>query len=82
MGLEYTPVYNKKKPNEINEAKRKYLFDEDEWQDISDTVETSVKTVAERICRGEFPAIPDTEGAGYSPCVYCEFKPICRKAEI
>jgi ATP-dependent helicase/DNAse subunit B len=79
MGLRYTPVYSSSHPDEIRDTKRKFLYDEEGWQSLMEQVEKSVITAADGIRSGEIPAKPK-EQKGKSPCEYCEFKPICRKA--
>lgn len=79
MTLRYSPVYSPKYPTEIREGKRKFLYTEEGWTDIMETVEGAVTKVASGIRAGEIPASPK-EQKGKSPCDYCEFKPICRRA--
>ena len=80
MGLEYTPLYSKRTPTEIPEANRKYLYDEDGFDEIIETVHSSVEKIAEGIRSGDASATPDIPEGGVSSCEYCDFKPICRKA--
>ena len=79
MTLKYTPVYSAAYPNEIRDNKRNLLYTEDGWNDIMQTVENAAIKVADGIRCGNMPADPK-EQKGKSPCEYCEFKPICRRA--
>ncbi len=79
MTLKYTPLYSRRTPDKIPDTKRKFLYDEAGWQGIMDTVEASVTRVADGIRDGKMDAEPK-EQKGKSPCDYCEFKPICRRA--
>ena len=81
MNLKYTPLYSAKTPDKIPDAKRKYLYSEEGWEQIMQTVEGSVAGVADGIRSGEMPATPKWQKDGKSSCEYCEFKPICRKVE-
>ena len=78
MGLKYTPVYDPKKPGEINPKAKKYLFTEEGFGEIMKTVRTSVGKMADEIAHGVAHASPRIEGRK-SPCDWCEFKPVCRK---
>lgn len=78
MGLKYTPLYDPKKPGEINQKSLKYLFTEDSFCEIMKTVRGSVSKMADEIARGVAHANPRVEGR-HSPCDWCEFKPVCRK---
>ena len=78
MTLKYTPVYSRRTPDKIPDAKRKFLYDEAGWSDIMNTVEGSVARVADGIRAGKMDAEPK-EQKGKSPCDFCPYKPICRK---
>lgn len=80
MTLKYTPVYSKRTPDKIADTKRKYLYDEQGWSQIMDTVEDSVRRVADGIRSGHMDATPK-EHKGKTPCEYCSFKPVCRTFE-
>ncbi len=82
MGLEYTPLYSKRKPNEISDKKREFMFDKEGWQDIIDTVHASTLHLADGIRSGDASANPYTDERGTTACEYCEYKPICRKAVL
>lgn len=78
MTLKYTPVYSKRTPDKIPDAKQKFLYTEDGWNEIMQTVESAVGRVADGIKKGEIPAAPKEE-KGKSPCDFCDFRPICRR---
>ena len=78
MTLRYTPVYYPRFPDRIAPAKRNLLYTEDGWQDIMSDVEGAVCKVADGIRAGVMDAEPKTE-KDKSACIYCEFKPICRR---
>jgi ATP-dependent helicase/nuclease subunit B len=80
MKLKYTPVYSERTPDKISSAKEKFLFTEESFSDIMDTVEGAVADVADRMRRGRIEAIPKPGASSSLPCEYCEFKPICRSA--
>jgi ATP-dependent helicase/nuclease subunit B len=79
MTLKYTPLYSKRTPDKIPENKKHLLYTEQGWEQIMETVEGAVGKVADGIRRGEISATPK-EQKGKSPCEYCPYKPICRKA--
>ena len=78
MTLKYTPVYSASSPDKIRDSKREFLYTEDGWSEMMQTVEQSVKNVADGIRDGNICATPK-EKKGTTPCDYCEYKPICRK---
>jgi ATP-dependent helicase/nuclease subunit B len=80
MGLKYTPLYSEKKPNEIASAKRKFLYDEDSWNQITDDIERVVREVAGKMRSGDISAVPklQSKGAQKTPCEYCPYKAVCR----
>lgn len=78
MTLKYTPVYSKRTPDKIPDAKQKFLYTEDGWNEIMQTVEGAVCQVADGIRKGEISATPN-EQKGKSPCDFCDFRPICRR---
>ena len=79
MTLKYTPLYSKRTPDKIPENKKHLLYTEQGWEQIMETVEGAVGKVADGIRCGEISATPK-EQKGKSPCEYCPYKPICRKA--
>ncbi len=82
MGLEFTPVYDPKHPESINPKKTDRLFTEEQFnKDIAETVEGSVKRVARKMREGKICAEPNVDG-DFSPCNFCDFKPICRNAKM
>ena len=78
MTLKYSPVYSKRTPDKIAKTKEKFLYTEEGWQDIMQTVEGAVCRVADGIRSGVMDANPK-EHKGKTPCDFCEFKPICRR---
>ncbi len=81
MGLEYTPLIDKRKPDKISDAKRKYLFTKDSFDQLMDDAMTVVSSVADGIAGGDIKALPRVD-KGSAKCENCEFKPICRSAVI
>ena len=81
MTLKYTPLYSKRSPDKIPDSKRKYLYSEDGWAEIIQTVEGAVVDISDRIRSGEIGATPRVK-KDKSPCEYCEFKAVCRKVEL
>jgi ATP-dependent helicase/nuclease subunit B len=79
MTLRYTPVYSSSYPDEIRDNKRELLYSEDGWVDLMERVEGAVISAADGIRSGRMTSTPKNEGTKDSPCIYCEFKPICRK---
>ena len=73
MGEEYIPHANKK-------DKESYLYSEEEFEKIMQTVEDSVLDIADKIKSGSATATPNIDGK-YSACDWCEFKPICRNVK-
>lgn len=79
MTLKYTPLYSKRSPDKIPDSKRKFLYNEEGWQEIMKTVEGSVCQVSDGIRSGVMDASPK-EQKGKSPCDFCPYKPICRRS--
>ena len=81
MKLKYTPVYSERTPDKIPAQKEKFLFSEESFREIMNTVEGSVAEVADKMRAGRIEAHPKrTKRSDSLPCEYCEFKPICRSA--
>ena len=78
MGLRYTPLYNPKKPTEINKKAEKFLFTEAGFAAIMQEVRSAAGKMADEMARGNACATPRANGKK-SPCDWCEFKPVCRK---
>ena len=81
MGLKYTPVYDAKKPDEIAQAKRKFLFTEESFDKMMGEAMSVVGAVADGIADGNIKATPRAEDK-HTHCDCCEFKPLCRAAVI
>ena len=79
MTLRYSPVYSKKYPDKITDNKRELFYSEEGWADLMDRVESAVISAADGIRSGKMNSTPKNEGTKDSPCLFCEFKPICRK---
>ena len=79
MTLRYTPLYSRRTPDKIPDNKRHLLYDEAGWGEIMNTVESAVLGVADGIRGGIMDANPK-ERKNQSPCDWCPYKPICRKA--
>lgn len=78
MTLKYSPLYNRRSPDKIPDAKRNLMYTLDGWDQIMEDVEGAVCRVADGIRSGVMDAAPN-DRKGRSPCEYCQFKPICRK---
>ena len=74
MGEDYIPGANKK-------DKDSYLYSEEDFEKIMQTVEGSVLNIADKIRSGSADATPNIEGQ-YSACDWCEFKPVCRNVKM
>ncbi len=81
MGLKYTPVYDSKKPDEIAQAKRKFLFTEESFDKMMSDAMSVVGAVADGIADGNIKATPRAQDK-HTHCDCCEFKPLCRAAVI
>lgn len=77
MDIKYSPLSISAKTGNITDSSKKLLFSEEGFDEIMQTVENSVKRVADGIRAGEICASPKPNG-NRLPCEYCEFKPICR----
>ena len=82
MGLRYTPLYSKRSPDKISDTKKKYLFTEEGWDSIMETVRSSATKIASGIRSGSACATPTVSKDGSTHCEWCDYKPICRKAVI
>ena len=74
LGKDYIP--GKKKRDS-----KKYRYSEEGFNKIMENVEASVINIAEGIRSGNACSKPDLQGK-YSPCEFCDFKPICRNAKL
>ena len=81
MGLRYTPLYSQKKPMEIPESKRKYMYDSEGFRIIMETVRASVADTADRIASGDASATPRMDEGKTMHCDYCSYSPICRSSK-
>ncbi len=77
MSREHLPLTFDKKGN-ISSTDRLYTLDG--WNKISETVEDSVRRVADGITHGRAEAPKKSEKN--SPCEYCDFKHFCRNASL
>ena len=77
MSSDHLPLTFGKK-GEIKSTDRLYTLDG--WNKISETVEDSVRRVADGITHGRAEAPKKSEKN--SPCEYCDFKHFCRNASI
>ena len=66
-------------PDKITDKKRELFYSEDGWSDLMERVEGAVISAADGIRSGRMNSTPKNEDTKNSPCLYCEFKPICRK---
>ncbi len=82
MGLEYTPVYDSKKPDKPASSKKNLLFTEQSLDALMDEAILAVGNVADGITEGNIKAEPRIEKGGATKCESCEFKPLCRAAVI
>ena len=82
MGVRYTPLSSPKKPDEIAPTRRKFLFSEEDFSKMMQTVESSVITAAREIRSGKIEARPRPDSRGIVHCDFCEFKSFCRIAKI
>ena len=74
LGEDYIPGKRKR-------DSKKYRYSEEGFDKIMQDVEDSVINIAEGIRSGKACSKPDTDG-DYSPCDWCDFKPICRNAKL
>ena len=74
----YLPVKFKKDGTPYASSE-KYLYSTEGWDALMDTVRDSVIRVSRGMRGGELRAVPRVNGKG-TPCEWCEYKPICRKA--
>ena len=80
MNPDYIPIRFKKNGEPVASA-RKYLYTQDGWKTINQTIETSVKNICKKMISGNIDAIPLKKNNGKSDiCEYCKFKAVCRNA--
>jgi len=82
MNLRYTPLYSARTPTSIPESKRNLLYSEEGWEELMETVEKSLLSVADRMRSGDVSPIPKEDSRGKTRCESCHYKPICRSAVI
>ena len=82
MGGRYVPGYSARGKGGAPKYKEDLLFDEKRFEALMETVEGSVKRVAEGIRSGDASALPKTDSKGNTHCETCEFKPFCRTVKI
>lgn len=80
MNSKYLPV-KLNNNGSYRKGSEKYLYTEDSWLTLRETVEESVRQVTKRMRSGDISAEPMLEKK-HSPCNYCKFKPLCRNAKI
>ena len=80
MNPAYLPIKFKKNGEPDSYAK-KYLYTENGWDNINETIEKSVKAICEKMISGNIDATPLAKSNGKSDiCEYCKFKTVCRNA--
>ena len=73
MGEDYIPGKGKR-------DSENYRYSEEEFEEIMASVENAVINIAGKIRSGKADAEPNLDGK-YSPCEWCEFKPVCRNVK-
>lgn len=63
---------------DVSDATKKFLYTEEEFDGLIETVRNSVSRVAMEMKEGALPARP-MKNKKKSPCEYCKYKPICRR---
>ena len=79
MNCGYLPVTLTKSGYHKNS--QKYLYTEDGWHTLRDTVEDSVRRISRKMRSGNIHAQP-MKDKRTAPCEYCKYKPICRNAKV
>lgn len=79
MSADYLPVTLTK--NGYHKNSLKYLYTEEGWQTLRQTVEDSVRRISRKMRSGNIHAEPMREKRS-TPCEYCKYKPICRNAKV
>jgi ATP-dependent helicase/nuclease subunit B len=74
FGEDYIPSHTKRDSD-------RYLYTEEGFGQLMEKVERSVVKIAEGIKGGEAKADPNLDGQ-YSPCDFCDYKPVCRNAKL
>ena len=74
MGADYIPGKGKKNSTS-------FRYSEEGFAKIMESVEGAVLDIAGKIRGGKAEAEPNLDGK-YSPCEWCEFKPVCRNVKI
>ncbi len=82
MNLRYTPLYSSRYPNKIPESKTKFLYTEEEFDSMMQTIEDTVKSLAKNIRSGDIRTKSEPRSSHDKQCEYCKFKPICRQAIV
>ena len=80
MSARYLPV-RLTKDGGYYKGSDKFLYTEDSWKTLRETVEDAVRRVTRKMRSGDISARPLVEKKK-SPCEYCKFKPICRNPKI
>ena len=65
---------------EAGKRTKKFLYSEEYWKTLRDTVEESVRRISRKMRSGNINAEPMKDKRTY-PCEYCEYKQICRNAK-
>ena len=65
---------------EADKRTKKFLYSEEYWKTLRDTVEESVRRISRKMRSGNINAEPMKDKRTY-PCEYCEYKQICRNAK-
>ena len=80
MSARYLPVRMTKDGRYYKDSV-KYVYNDEGWKTLRETVEDSVRRVTRKMRSGDISARPLVEKEK-SPCEYCKFKPICRNPQI
>ncbi len=81
MNPNFLPIKFKKDGTPDSHSKDK-LYTSDGWDKISDTIDRALTNICEKVISGEIPANIFMKKGEKSPCLYCDFKAICRSAKF
>ncbi len=80
MNPNYIPVRFKNN-GEPDSYTKKYLYTENGWSAIGDSIEKAVTDICNKMISGNIDALPLAKSRGKSDvCQYCKFKSVCRNA--
>ena len=82
MNSEYLPIKKDARTGKLRVEDSPLAYDLQGWENISRTLDDTVRSIADRMLSGEATALPLKNKKPSPACEWCEFKAICRNARV